>query len=184
MPKKPKTELTEKPKEPYKWVPPIVVKNRRGAPTKYEEWMCEAVIQVAQDGGFHTAMMVACGIDKDTFYKYKNDIPEFKEAVEYADLISLAIQEATLVAGMRGEIRNYNFSANAMILNNKYRALYKTGTGDNTEININNNTINLTKTEIDDRLNRVIETLKKSGTDVKSLVNLSESEVIEHTDDE
>jgi hypothetical protein len=166
MPKPPKKD--GKPKGKFvspKWVPVIQVKPKRGAPTKYEDWMCDKVVEVAQDGGFHAAMMVACGIDNDTFYRYKREIPEFKDAVEYADLISLAIQEATLIAGSRGEIRNYNFASNAMILSNKYRALYKGNEGSsNTEININNNTINLSPQERDDKIAQILQKLKSAGS--------------------
>jgi len=175
--KKPVNEPTP----PAKWVPDIKINIRRGAPCKYETWMCDTVIDIAQSGGFHAAMMVACGIDNDTFYRYKREIPEFKEAVECADLISLAIQEATLVAGARGEIKNYNFASNAMILSNKYRALYKgTEGGNNTEININNNTINLSPKERDDKIAQIMQKLKATGSLPPSL----DSNIIDITPDE
>jgi hypothetical protein len=154
----------------------------RGAPSKYRPEMCNIVIQVANDGGFHAAMMVACGIGNDTFYRWKKEIPEFKEAVDQADLISLALQEAVLVDGMLGKIKNYNFNANAMILNNKWRAHYArvNSSGGDTNIEITNNTINLSKDEIDNKIAQVLERLKKSGTDYTT--NLIEHNPV-HEDD-
>src|SRR5260221_376748 len=142
-----------------------VVPYTRGAPTKYRSDMCGIVIQVAHDGGFHAAMMVACGIGNDTFYRWKNEIPEFKQAVDQADLISLALQEAVLVDGMLGKIKNYNFNANAMILNNKWRAQYaRSGSGDNTEITIN--TVNLSKDQLDNKIAQKLERLKSLGIEM------------------
>ena len=143
-----------------------ILPAKRGAPTKYKPEMCDIVQAVAHDGGFHAAMMVACGITNDTFYAWKRDIPEFKEAVEKADLISLALQEAALMDGMMGKIKNYNFSANAMILNNKYKALYTRGEGSgNTEVTIN--TINLTPDQIDTKIAQKLEKLRSMGIDLK-----------------
>lgn len=154
----------------------------RGAPSKYRSEMCDTIIKVAQDGGFHAAMMMACGISNDTFYRWKNEIPEFKDAVAQADIISLAFQEAVLVDGMLGKIKNYNFSANAMALNNKWRAQYSRvngGSGDTTEININ--AINLSPKEIDSKIAQVLEKLKKSGNDYTA--QLLENKEINTNDD-
>lgn len=133
---------------------------------KYKPEMCDVVIQVANDGGFHAAMMVALDIGNDTFYRWKREIPEFKEAVEKADLISLALQEAALMDGMLGKIKGYNFSANAMILNNKYKALYqRTDGGSTTDITIN--TINLTPEQLDTKIAQKLEKLKSMGIELK-----------------
>lgn len=133
---------------------------------KYRPDMCDVVIQVANDGGFHAAMMVALDIGNDTFYRWKREIPEFKEAVEKADLISLALQEAALMDGMLGKIKGYNFSANAMILNNKYKALYqRDGAGGNTEITIN--TVNLSPEQLDTKIAQKLEKLKSMGIELK-----------------
>lgn len=133
-----------------------------GRNTKYDSSMCDLVKAIARSGGFHAAMIMACGISKKTFYKWQDDYEEFKEAVEEADTISLAFQEKCLVEGMLGNIKNYNFSANAMILNNKYKTLYtKSGDGPTTEININ--TINLTQEQIDDKIAQKLEKLGAAG---------------------
>lgn len=144
-----------------------ILPARRGAPTKYKVEMCDVIKAVATDGGFHAAMMVACGITNDTFYRWQREIPEFREAVAQADLISLALQEAALMDGMMGRIKNYNFNANAMILNNKYKALYTRGEGSgNTEVTIN--TINLTPDQMDIKISQKLEKLRSMGIDLKS----------------
>lgn len=137
-----------------------------GGNTKYRPEMCDVVVQVAHDGGFHAAMMVALDIGNDTFYRWKREIPEFKEAVEKADLVSLALQEAALMDGMLGKIKGYNFSANAMILNNKYKSLYQRADGgSNTEITIN--TVNLSPEQLDSKIAQKLEKLKSMGIELK-----------------
>ena len=132
---------------------------------KYKPEMCDIVVQVANDGGFHAAMMVALGIGNDTFYRWKREIPEFKEAVEKADLISLALQEAILMDGMLGKIKGYNYSANSKILDNKYKALYQKDGSGNTEITIN--TVNLTPEQLDNKIAQKLEKLKTMGIELK-----------------
>jgi hypothetical protein len=68
-----------------------------------------------------------------------------------------------------------------MILSNKYRSLYKgTDGGANTEININNNTINLSPKERDDKIAQLIQKLKATG----SLPYGLEKQVIDITPDD
>ena len=138
---------------------------KAGRTSSYRSEMCNLVIKVAEDGGFHAAMMVALGIGNDTFYRWKREIPEFKEAVEKADLVSLAIQEAALMDGMLGKIKGYNFSANAMILNNKYKSLYQKEANNTTDITIN--TINLTPEQLDNKIAQKLEKLKTMGIELK-----------------
>jgi hypothetical protein len=134
----------------------------RGAEKKYQPWMCEKIIEVARAGGFHAAMMNAIDVARATFYAYKKDIPEFAEALEKADMISLEMLEDKLVKGMSGEIKNYSFSANAFTLSNKYKSLYpRAGSGDTTEVTINN--LNLTPDQLQNKIAQKYEKLKSLG---------------------
>jgi hypothetical protein len=146
--------------------PEFIPFRRAGGVTKYSSGMCQTVVDVAKTGGFHAAMCVALGISTTTFYRYQSEYPEFKEAVEFADTITLALQEELLLAGAKGTLEGkYNFSANAMILNNKYRHLYDKTTGtNNTEITIN--TINLTPDQLNAKIAQKLEKLKMMGIEL------------------
>ena len=152
-----------------------------GAPSKYHPEMCNIVIEVAKEEGFHAAMCVALGITEKTFNVYRKDHPEFNDAVEYADLITLAQQEKRLQDGAAGRIEKYNFNANAMVLNNKYRHSYdRSGSGNNTEITIN--AINLTPEQINYKIAQKLEKLKSLGIELQPAV--IEHETIEVEEDE
>lgn len=152
--------------KPIQILPPLVPRQR-GRPLKYRPDMCDTIVAIAYEGGMHAAMWTACGISQSQFYEWKLNIPAFRDAVEEADGISLAFQEAVLVKGMLGQIKGYNFNANAMILNNKYKAIYsRSGSGDNTEIIINNNTLNLTSDQITQKIAQKLEKFKTLGVDL------------------
>jgi len=143
----------------------------RGAPTKYHPKMCDIVISTARSGGFKAAMCVNCGVSLCAFDKYLKEHQEFREAFEYAELITLKIQEELLVAGATGQVEGYNFKANAFVLTNKYKSLYDaTGKG-NTEITIN--TINMTSDQMQAKIAQKIEKLKAMGQ-----ILVPESEVV------
>lgn len=107
--------------------------------TRYEEWMCKKIIEVAETGGHVAKMCQEIGIkSRDTFYRWTREYPEFGAAYETAKLASQSFYENILLAGACGQIKNFNFGAIAMILNNKFPGDYSrgTGSGNNTEINI------------------------------------------------
>lgn len=62
--------------------------SKPGPNIKYSSDMCDLIKQIAKEGGFHAAMIMACGISSKTFYRWKQEIPEFAEAVDEADNIS------------------------------------------------------------------------------------------------
>lgn len=143
---------------------------------KYAEWMCDAVIEVAEEGGYHAAMMLRIGVSKATFYNYRDDFPEFKEALERADLINLARQEKLLLDGAEGNIRNYNFTANAYILQNKYKSLYQRDNKEqnNTAITINN--LNLSPEQRDYKIAQISEKLRSMGINILPDLKVIEGE--------
>lgn len=106
---------------------------------KYHPDMCPKIIEVAKDGGHVAQMCLELNIkSRDTFYRWVDEFPEFKEAYETSKLYSQAFYENLLLAGACGRVKNYNFSSLAMILNNKFPDDYKrSATGSTgTEINI------------------------------------------------
>jgi len=106
--------------------------------TKYDPRMCNKIIEIAEQGGHIPAMLKSIGVrSKDTFYRWINEYPEFKEAYEASKLASQAFYEEVLLAGALGKIKGYNFNSVAMVMNNKFPDTYKrSATGSNTEVNI------------------------------------------------
>ena len=106
--------------------------------SKYQDWMPEKIVEVAEQGGHVAEMCRAIGVrSRDTFYRWLDEFPEFREAYEESKLVSQAFYENLLLAGACGRIKNFNFNSIAMILNNKFSDEYKrSANGSNTEINI------------------------------------------------
>lgn len=105
---------------------------------KFEPWMCEKIIEIAEQGGHVPAMLKAIGVrSKDTFYRWLSEYPEFKEAYEASKLASQAFYEEVLLAGALGKIKGYNFNSIAMVMNNKFQDDYqRSATGSNTNVTI------------------------------------------------
>ena len=127
---------------------------------KYEPWMCDKLIEVAQEGGHVAQMCRAIGVrSKDTFYRWTREHPEFGEAYEEARLISQDLLEQLLLGHATGKIKG-NFNAVAMLLNNKFRQEYtRSATGGGTEINIGS--INSIEHLDTDQLNKKLESKLK-----------------------
>lgn len=117
---------------------PEEVLFKRVRNTNYDSWMCETIVEIAAQGGHVAQMCDAIGISsRDTFYRWLKDYEDFNQAYEEAKLKSQAFYENLLLAGACGKIKNFNFGALAMILNNKFPTDYKRNlNGSNTEITI------------------------------------------------
>ena len=130
---------------------------------KYDPSMCQTILNVAEQGGHVPAMMKAIGIlSKDTFYRWLREHPEFNEAYEASKVASQAFYEEVLLAGALGKIKNFNFNALAMTLNNKFCEEYKrNATGSTSEINIGsiNSIEHLDSKELDKKIAKLQEKL-------------------------
>lgn len=148
-----------------------IVPIKSGAPSKYIPHYCNVIIEAASEGKHIPGMMLAIGIkSKDTWYRWQKEHPEFKEAVEWAEIVSQAYYESLGHEGMLGKIDGFNATTYAMVMNNKFGQDYKrNGTG-GTEINITNNTLNLTPEQVTQRIAQKIEKLKSLGVDIEQSV--------------
>lgn len=135
---------------------------------KYEPWMCEKIIEVAEQGGHIPAMLKAIGVrSKDTFYRWLSEYPEFKEAYETSKIASQAFYEEILLAGALGKIKGYNFNSIAMVMNNKFNDEYqRSATGSNTQVSIGSIN-NLEGLSNDELMKRIDKSLKKMNIEVK-----------------
>ncbi len=137
-----------------------------GAPSKYSPDCCTKILKIAEQGGHIPAMMREIGIkSKDTWYRWQKDYPEFRDAVEQAEIVSQAFYEEMGLRGTLGQIPNFNASTYALIMNNKFNKDYKRNPSA-TEVNITNNTLNLTTEQLDDKIAQAMEKVKSLGFDI------------------
>lgn len=140
--------------------------SKTGPKSKFEDWMCDKIKEIAEAGGHTVAMCLAIGISQDTFHRWKKDIPEFKEAYEESKLLSQAFYENAVLLGALGKIPGYNHKAMEMIMNNKFKEYQRTAEKVNTtEITINQ--LNLSPHELTNKIAQKMEKLKALGFEFK-----------------
>ena len=130
-------------------------KAKIGAPSKYRPIMCKKIKDAAAKGAHVAGMCVEIGIaSEDTFFRWVREIPEFSEAYTESKLISKAFYEDLLVRGALGQIKGFNATSMAMIMNNKFPDEYKrSGSGGYNEVNIGSiNSVSVDPEDLDRRL--------------------------------
>lgn len=141
----------------------------RGPKAKFKQEMCDQVVACAATGEHIAGMMMTIGVkSKDTWYRWQQEYPEFKEAVEYAKIVSQAYYERLGLMGVRGEVPNFNASTFALLMNNKFSDDYKRGSSGNSGTEITLNTINYTPDQINEKIAQKLEKLKSLGVDLES----------------
>lgn len=161
MPKKSRSESCP--------TPEVIQASKPGPKPKFEPWMCDKIIEVAAEGGHIPAMMSAINVfSKETWYRWKNDYPEFKEAVEKSEIVSQAFYEKLGLLGTMGQIKNFSATTYMITMNNKFGDEYKRGTGgNNTEITINQ--VALSSDQLALKIAQKAEQLKMLGVDITKL---------------
>jgi hypothetical protein len=134
------------------------------------------MIEIAQRGGHQSEMCLALGIkSEDTFYRWKREIPEFKEMCDTAALHSKTFYENIGLNGTLGRIPNFSATTYAIIVNNKFRDEYKPANQDGNSVNNTTiNVLNLSSSELDYKIQQKLEVLRRFGEDIK---------IIEHDKD-
>lgn len=134
--------------------------------TKYKN----AMLQLASKGAHQAAMATALGLNsEDTFYRWKREIPEFKEWCDEAKLYSKVYWEEQARQAAVGENTKANSTMLMVILNNKFGDEYKRGTSDSQSIQANTvNILNISSEELDYKIAQKQELLKKYGMELIS----------------
>ena len=137
---------------------------KAGPKSKYSPSMCDDILKVASEGGHVASMMIKLGIaSKETFYRWQNENPEFKEAYNLSKLMSQAYYEKLGLSGILGEIPNFNSSTYALIMNNKFSDEYKRSGSGGSHTEITLNTLNMSPEQIDSKIAQKLEKLKSLG---------------------
>lgn len=135
-----------------------------GPRPKYKPEYCDTVVAVASEGKHIAHMMMAIGVkSKDTWYRWQKDYPAFKEAVEFAKVVSQAKYEDIGLEAIQGKIPNFSSSTYALIMNNKFKDDYKRDPAGHAPTEITFNTLNLTSDQITDKIAQKLEKLKALG---------------------
>lgn len=144
----------------------VIPANVGGRPPKYDPAYCDVVMEIGKQGGWIPRMCRDLGVKSEkTIYNWRDNYPEFAEALEAARIYSAAHFEDVLALMAIGNpaVKGGNFNAVAMILNNRHKEYYtRNPNGSTTEINIGSiNTIeSLSTKEIEERLLKVNSQLK------------------------
>lgn len=131
---------------------------------KYKPQACEAILEIASKGGHISTMMNAVGIrSKSTWASWKQRYPEFKEAVEHAEIISQSFYEQLGLQGIMGTIPNFNATTYALVMNNKFSNEYKRNPSGSGPTEITFNTVNMSSDQVSEKIAQKIERLKSLG---------------------
>jgi hypothetical protein len=129
------------------------------------------MVEIAQQGGHQSAMAAALGLKStDTFYRWKREIPEFKEMADEAMMHSQVFYEKENTKQITGESKG-NATSLALVLNNKFRDEYKPSEGSTTN-NTTINVLNLSAEEMDYRIAQKLEILRGAGIVAKEPIQL------------
>lgn len=145
----------------------LVQKNKTGPKSKYTPNMCQIIIDIAAQGGHIAAMRNALGgISKDTWYAWKDKYQEFKDAVDHAEAVSQEFYENIGLNGITGHLKGFNSTAYIHLMSNKFKEDYSRSGDSKTEINVTNNTVNLTSEQVTQRIAQRLEQLQNLGVDI------------------
>ena len=89
-----------------------------GRPSEYDPSMLDKIIEIGKIGGSQVEMAVEIGVSRETFYRWKDELPEFCDTVKKAlDLSQSWWEKQGRVATFAGD----GFNATSYIFNMKNR---------------------------------------------------------------
>lgn len=150
--------------------------------TEEKEEALKKMIEISARGGHQAEMCIALGLrSEDTFYRWKREIPEFKQMCDEARLYGKVFYDNLLLRGGAGLVPGFNATAIMAVVNNKFPEDYKRGLPGN-DTTTTNNTINilqLNPEELDYKIAQKLEVLKSYGVTPK----IEHDQVIDVSDD-
>lgn len=91
---------------------------RGGRPSEYDPAICAILDGMGHEGEGMAEAIVACGISRDTFYRWQDIHPDFSDAVKAMKARSQAWWEEK---GRKATFKNEGFNATSFIFNMKNR---------------------------------------------------------------
>ncbi len=91
----------------------------------YNPEICDTIVELFRDGSSITKVCaVKLGIGRSTYYQWKEEHPEFKEAAERGEELAEAYHENIMEDGANGKIKDYNATTRIFIVKNRFRKTY------------------------------------------------------------
>ena len=128
---------------------------KRGRPPIYHDDLCTELLRLASEGKSDSQIYAKWGISKETFYHWRKEHEEFKEASEIAYELCQNYWQELGIKGMMNP-KELDFKFWIAFMNRKFKWHRETEAGgNNTQININN--INVLDTQSRENLITFIE---------------------------
>lgn len=109
--------------------------NKVGAPTKYKKEYAQIAVDMLKKGKYHSHIMSELGISKQTFYRWKKENQEFKEACEIGKQAAQAMWEDIIEAIALGKLPQANTTAALALMNNRFDGWARDKKEDNSVVN-------------------------------------------------
>lgn len=142
-----------------------------GRPSEFKPEYCDEVIKLMSQGALDYNIASKWGISRKTFWRWKNEIPEFSEAYDIGFEKCEEWWAEWGKKGMQGEIKGFNFMAWQSFMNNKFKWTQKND--GSTQINIGNMNVLSSKSNdelleiLNQKLNRLSQYKEVEVLDVK-----------------
>lgn len=156
------------------------IKRSRGRPFVYSPDLCDKLFDLMCLGYTDCQIYTEFGVSEATFYRWKNEHPEFKEAYDrgYPEAEKVWMQKGMdfMVDGNKGAYMYW-----ITFMNRKFKWSRNTNNDTQTQININNVNINKSPTELIDYIvgecieTNILENSTLDGSSQQLLESRSES---------
>jgi len=91
---------------------------------KYDPSLCSKAVELFKQGKSITAVAVSLGIVRDTYYRWKEEYPEFGQACAMGEQLSQAYWESRGEEGIFGEIDKFAGSSWQFTMKSRFRDCY------------------------------------------------------------
>ena len=93
--------------------------KKMGRPTKYKSEMCDVVIELMREGASQQEVLNELNISNDTFYRWKEENPDFSETVKRGIELSQGWWEKQGRVSLRD--RTFNYPGWYMNMKNRFK---------------------------------------------------------------
>lgn len=99
----------------------MVAKRGPGQPTKYKPEYCQKLIDHMAKGLSFESFAAECEVHFDSLYEWVKKNPEFSEAKKVGTAQSLRFWEGVGMAGVMGDLRNFNVAGWIFNMKNRFK---------------------------------------------------------------